>query len=237
MSAAIKHWTLDELHRLPDDGNKYELVRGELFVTPTPSDDHETIIARLARRLNPFVEAQRLGFVYRPRSVVRAEGSEVEPDLMVRAPKPPAGRDWDDAPIPILVVEVLSGSTRRRDLGPKKDFYLDIGVAEYWIIDSEAKTVRVVHHAVPDQMRSNELTWQPAGANDALTLRVSRAFRVESRAVESERLLDAIRRLGSSWSDRQPHTKHRVPRLRGEVEIAVVEIDEATRDVEAQAGT
>src|SRR6516164_7222845 len=110
MSAAIKHWTLDELHRLPDDGNKYELVRGELFVTPPPSDDHETILARLSRMLEPFGAAQRLGFVYHPRAVVRAEGSEAEPDLMVRGSKPAGGRDWDDAPIPILVIEVLSGS-------------------------------------------------------------------------------------------------------------------------------
>ena len=78
MAAAIKHWTLEELHRLPDDGNKYELVRGELFVTPPPSDDHETIIAKLARRLEPFVEAQHLGFVYHPRAVVRAEEVEAQ---------------------------------------------------------------------------------------------------------------------------------------------------------------
>jgi Uma2 family endonuclease len=176
MAAATKHWTLDELHRLPDDGNKYELVRGELFVTPPPSDDHETIIARLARRLEPFVEAQRLGLVYRPRAVVRAEGSEVEPDLMVRAPKPPGGRDWDDAPIPILVVEVLSGSTRRRDLGPKRDFYLDNGVAEYWVIDPDAKTVRIVRSGESDQMRSDDLVWQPAGASDALAIHVPELF-------------------------------------------------------------
>jgi Uma2 family endonuclease len=176
MAAAIKHWTLDELHRLPDDGNKYELVRGELFVTPPPSEDHETIIARLSRRLEPFVEAQHLGFVYHPRSVVRAEGSEVEPDLMVRAPKPSGGRDWDDAPMPILVVEVLSGSTRRRDLGPKKDFYLDVGVAEYWIIDPGAKTVRVVRSGAFDQLRTDEVVWQPVGASDGLVIVVPELF-------------------------------------------------------------
>src|SRR5262249_47076139 len=176
MAAAIKHWTLEELHRLPDDGNKYELVRGELFVTPPPSYDHETILARLSRKLEPFVEAQRLGFVYHPRAVLRREGSEVEPDLMVRAPKPPGGRDWDDAPIPILVVEVLSGSTRRRDLGPKKDFYLDIGVAAYWIIDSDARTVRVVHHGDADQTRPDDIVWQPAGASSALPIRVLDLF-------------------------------------------------------------
>ena len=176
MAAAVKHWTLDELHRLPDDGNKYELVRGELFVTPPPSDDHETVIARLSRRLEPFVEAHHLGFVYHPRAVVRAEGSEVEPDLMVRARKPRGGRDWDDAPIPILVVEVLSGSTRRRDFGQKRDFYLDIGVAEYWIVDPEARAVRVVRADRPDDVRTDELVWQPAGTIESLTLRVPELF-------------------------------------------------------------
>ena len=176
MAAAIKHWTLEELHRLPDDGNKYELVRGELFVTPPPSYDHETILARLTRVLEPFVAAQRLGFVYHPRAVVRAEGSEVEPDLMVRAPKPPSGRDWEDVPVPILVVEVLSGSTRRRDLGPKRDFYLDIGVAEYWIVDPKARTVRVVRRGAADELRADEVVWHPSGGSDALTLRVSELF-------------------------------------------------------------
>lgn len=174
MAAAIKHWTLDELHRLPDDGNKYELVRGELFVTPPPSVDHETILARLSRLLEPFVAAHSLGLIYRPRAVVRAEGSEVEPDLMVRAAAP--ARDWEDLPVPILVVEVLSGSTRRRDVGAKRDFYLDIGVAEYWVVDRDKRTVRVVRAGSADELRSAELVWRPAGASEALIIRVAELF-------------------------------------------------------------
>src|SRR6476469_5110153 len=110
MATQTKRWTLEEVHSLPDDGNKYELVRGELFVTPPPSEDHETILARLNAILTPFVTANRLGMVYRPRAVVRFDGSEVEPDLMVRAERRVRIKDWDDAPAPILVVEVLSGS-------------------------------------------------------------------------------------------------------------------------------
>ena len=53
MPATTKVWTLEELHSLPDDGNKYELIRGELFVTPAPTNDHETISARLTRLLDP----------------------------------------------------------------------------------------------------------------------------------------------------------------------------------------
>src|SRR3569623_1454169 len=64
MVATVKRWTLEEVHSLPEDGNKYELVRGELIVTPPPNEDHETIAARLSRVLDPYVEAQGLGFVY-----------------------------------------------------------------------------------------------------------------------------------------------------------------------------
>ena len=86
MLEATRPWTLKELHRLPDDGNKYELVRGELFVTPPPSTGHEDVLARLSRILDPYVAEQGLGYAYHPRSVMQFEGSEVEPDLMVRAP-------------------------------------------------------------------------------------------------------------------------------------------------------
>src|SRR2546430_9950820 len=95
MAARAKQWTLREVHSLPDDGNKYELVRGELFVTPPPTDEHETILARLTRLLDPYVAAHGLGFIYHPRAVLRFEGSEVEPDLMVRQPQADPEAPWE----------------------------------------------------------------------------------------------------------------------------------------------
>ena len=90
MPTETKRWTLEELHGLPeDDGNSYELAYGELWVTPAPTDRHETILARLARILDPYVEAQGLSLVYRARAVIRVgRDVEVEPDLMVRQPHP-----------------------------------------------------------------------------------------------------------------------------------------------------
>src|SRR4051794_26209806 len=86
MATATKLWTLPEVHSLPDDGNTYELVPGVLYVTPPPLDEHETIAARLARILDPYVAAQGLGLVFRPKAVFRiGKDVEVEPDLMVRA--------------------------------------------------------------------------------------------------------------------------------------------------------
>jgi Uma2 family endonuclease len=176
MATDTKRWTLDEVHSLPDDGNKYELVHGELFVTPPPSDDHETILALLTRALDPYVAANGLGMVYRPRAVVRFEGSEVEPDLMVRARRPKLSKDWDEAPTPILVVEVLSGSTRRRDQVQKRAFYLEVGVAEYWIVDPERREIRVVRRGEDDVVATRELTWSPAGTRAPLVLGVAALF-------------------------------------------------------------
>jgi Uma2 family endonuclease len=174
MASRVKRWTLDEVHSLPDDGNKYELARGDLFITPPPSDAHETILARLSRILDPFVAEHRLGMLYHPRDVLRFDGSEVEPDLMVRRPNP-AG-DWETAPTPILVVEVLSDSTRRRDHMQKRKFYLDAGVPEYWIVDPDHLTLRVVRPAVADNLVTTQLTWSPSGATQPLVLALADVF-------------------------------------------------------------
>lgn len=166
----LKRWTLEEVHSLPDDGNKYELVHGDLFVTPPPNEDHETILSRLTRVLDPYVAAHGLGMVYHPRSVMRFEGSEVEPDLMVRQPRIVTEKDWDDTPTPILIVEVLSASTRRRDHLQKRELYLDGGVAEYWIVDPEARNVRVVRAGQKDAVVTGVLRLDAPGAAAPLVL-------------------------------------------------------------------
>ena len=174
-----RKWTLAEMHRLPDDGNKYELVRGELFVTPPPSEAHETINARLTSILTPYVTSQRLGLVYHPRAVVRFEGSEVEPDLMVRVPHPdPHGNDhdWTRAPIPILVVEILSPYTRRRDRREKKDLYADAGVEEYWMVDPEERTITARRRDGTEEVIHDMMTWRPATAAEPLAFSVSDIF-------------------------------------------------------------
>lgn len=166
----VKAWTLEELHRLPDDGNKYELVRGELFVTPAPAPKHQQVIARLLMLLVPYVAQQGVGQVHTARAVVRRGGSEVEPDLYVGW----IGETWEDSPAPILVVEVLSDSTRRRDQGPKRLFYMeDARVPEYWVVDGEAGAIRVVRARHEDLLVTDTMTWQPEGASAPLTFRVT----------------------------------------------------------------
>jgi len=169
-------WTLEELHRLPDDGNKYELVRGELFVTPAPSLAHERLAVVLSDMLGDYVRREGIGRVFRPRAVVRFRESEVEPDVMVR-PWTEHLTDWDEAPTPLLVVEILSDVTRRRDRGPKRELYLDAGVAEYWIVDGETRTIRVIRREREDTLATDTVTWHAEGAAEPLMIDVRAMFR------------------------------------------------------------
>ncbi len=176
MASATSAWTLAELDRLPDDGNKYELVDGELFVTPAPSPAHERLALVLNRILSPFVRAEGLGDIYTPRAVVRAEGSEVEPDLMVRPATLTLPEKWEQVPTPSLVVEILSRKTYRRDHGQKRGFYLRIGVAECWMVDRWSRTIRVVKRDAADVVAEAVLEWQPRGAREALRIDVAAFF-------------------------------------------------------------
>jgi Uma2 family endonuclease len=175
MAIETREWTLEDLHRLPDDGNKYELVRGELFVTPAPAVSHEMVLARLDMLLWPYVAAQKLGIIFRPRAVVQFEGSEVEPDLMVR-PKPDENSAWKDVPTPILGVEVASRTTHRRDRNQKKQLYLDAGVAEYWIVDRQERSVTVVRPGKRDVHVSDAIEWHPVATSALLTIPLADVF-------------------------------------------------------------
>ena len=177
MAPQSRRWTLDEVHALPEDGKKYELVDGELWVTPAPTDRHETILARLTRILDPYVEAHELGFVYHPRAVFRVGREiEVEPNLMVRQPHSEPGGLWETAPRPILVVEVVSPSTRRRDFGQKREVYVENGIPEYWIVDGVARTITVIAPGREPTIVADRLTWAPTDAGGPLAFEVARVF-------------------------------------------------------------
>ncbi len=177
MSYATEPWTLDQVHRLPEDGNRYELLDGELFVTPPPSFSHELLASRLRSLLDPFVQQHGLGDLLSPRAVVRMLGSEVEPDLMLCPRVSDPATTWDDLPAPLLVVEVLSPATTRRDQTVKRAYYRRIGVAEYWMVDGAARTVTVISSRAEDVVEATELMWQPPGTSVPLRLDVRAFFR------------------------------------------------------------
>ena len=177
MALKTRSWTRRDLDRLPDDGNSYEVVRGELFVTPAPGSRHQQIVAELADRVAPYVAAHRIGQLHFPRAVVVIGGSQVEPDFMVRRKVQPPPPSWEEASLPILVVEVLSETTRRRDLIAKRSLYLEAGIEEYWMLDGERRTITVARAGHPDAGLVDTLRWHPSGASSPLDIDVPTLFR------------------------------------------------------------
>ncbi len=127
-----REWTVDDLRHLPDDGLQYELADGLLLVTPAPNVAHQRAVGRLHRLLAagcpPPLEVFVAPLDYQPSS-----RRSLQPDLLVAGPD---SLDLDAVRGPLAVaVEVLSLSTRAKDLLLKRDLYADSGVEAYWVVD------------------------------------------------------------------------------------------------------
>ena len=155
-------WTRKRVLALPFDGTRYELIDGELLVTPTPRPRHQFAIRYLDLKLQPYVTAHQLGHCLPLAADLEPEpGHLTQPDLFV-IPGAPRFRRGEDAPKPLLVVEILSPSTARYDRTLKRRFYQRAGIPEYWVVDLDA---RVIERWRPDDLRpeviDQVLEWQP----------------------------------------------------------------------------
>jgi Uma2 family endonuclease len=136
IDATPEEWTYAEYARLPDDGNRYEVLDGEVLVTPAPTPHHQKVILRLAVMLLEHVEGRGLGFVFQDVDLLFATGHFLRPDLVVVPASHRAGiTDRGVEIAPALVVEVLSPSSRTIDRVKKPRRYLDFGVLAYWVVD------------------------------------------------------------------------------------------------------
>lgn len=139
-------WTYDDWARLPDDRTRYEVIDGELYMTPPPSISHQFATANLLDAMSTFVRARRLGFVLPSPLGVRLPNQPVpvQPDIVFvsSARKAIIGKEYIEG-VPDLVVEILSPSNWIYDRHEKFDLYQSAGVPEYWIVDYRAKTVEV----------------------------------------------------------------------------------------------
>ncbi len=130
----------------PDDGKLYELIGGELHVTPAPNTRHQRLARNLARHLDShLVETGRGELFFAPIGVKLSDEDVVEPDLVVVLAEHAEriGRQTIEGP-PDLVVEILSPGSAGRDLTTKRDLYARFGIPEYWIVDPESESVEVL---------------------------------------------------------------------------------------------
>lgn len=180
MGMAVTHtpdrWTVDMLHSLPDDGQRYEIIDGALLVTPSPSFDHQSAVVHLVTRLQRYLDGEPVGYLrVAPGDVEFDRETLVQPDVFVVAPvngnRP---RTWREAGRPLLAIEILSPSTARADRGRKRELYQHHGVPEYWIVDPDS---RLVERWWPGDDRpeilAGRVRWQPEGAKGELVIELA----------------------------------------------------------------
>ena len=146
MVAATRRATIADLDAMPDDGRRYELIDGEIFVAAAPSWIHQQVVGNLHLLLRGWVDPRSLGQIaLAPVDILLSESSAVQPDLVfvstANLDNIRAGR-YHGAPD--LAVEVISPSNRDYDTVTKLFRYAQTGVREYWIIDPSPRTVQIL---------------------------------------------------------------------------------------------
>jgi Uma2 family endonuclease len=138
--------SFEEFRQFPIDGKRYELLHGEVHVTPAPGTRHQFSVQNLAMSLGPHVIKNNLGEVLTaPLDVRLGEDTVFEPDLIFIS-NARAGiiqENWIEG-APDLVVEVLSPSTAAYDRARKLAVYAEAGVPNAWFLDPQIKTVEVL---------------------------------------------------------------------------------------------
>ena len=180
MAIETASWTREDLARFPEDGNRYEVLDGELLVTPQAGFDHQFVAARLAHALYDYCAAHAVGVVVGPGAVIWGK-NELQPDIEIIpvAPPRPRTRTWQSLPFPILAVEILSpsGMSRGRDLGVKRTAYLERGIATYWVLDLDERRVHCWTSAVRNEtVVSDILRWHPKPGTPAFEISIDQLF-------------------------------------------------------------
>ncbi len=140
-------WTYDDYALLPDDGKRYEVIRGELYKSAAPRPLHQRVITRLAFFLEGYLQESKLGTVFvAPIDVILPDklGEPVQPDIVViRRESLPVVGELNIQGAPDLVMEVLWPSNPSHDVRLKYEIYAEAGVPEYWIIDPRERTAEI----------------------------------------------------------------------------------------------
>jgi Uma2 family endonuclease len=178
MPDTARRYTVEDVLAFPDDGNRYELVDGELLVTPAPSLIHQKVVTQLFARLAWYLD-KHVGLadvLVAPADITWDREKLVQPDLFV-IPASEVSTSWKTVRTLLLAVEIVSPSSARGDRLVKRRLYQRQRVATYWIVDPDARLVEVWH---PDDERpeivTDVLRWRAAPDADDLAIDLQELF-------------------------------------------------------------
>ena len=193
MPAIRRRWTATDVRALTVEGRpwpRYELIDGELLVTPAPKNSHQIAVSELLRLLLPYLEEVPVGIAATsPWDLELKPDTVVQPDVFVIPADTLNARNlrhWTDATSLLLAVEILSPSSLRSDRITKRDFYLANGVEEYWIVDLEARVFeRWIPTSETPEILRDRISWSPT-SHEPMTIELPEWFSA------IDRILDAL---------------------------------------------
>lgn len=179
MVATSPTWhTPASVRLLPDDGNRYECVAGELLVTPSPKPRHQSVASALYQALLPACSSGGLYLWWSPADLELRGDVLVQPDIFAfRTTHGGPAREWHEIERLELAIEVLSPATARYDRVVKRRLFQELGVPEYWIVDADA---RVIERWRPADERpaicAASMEWRPHGADAPIVVDLPALF-------------------------------------------------------------
>lgn len=144
-SAAAYVMTAEKFFQLPEGPPYFQLIDGDLYMSPSPRRDHQNILLNLASELRSYLRHNALGKIYvAPSDVLFTDDRILNPDIyFVREARRTILTDYGASGAPDLVVEILSPSTATMDLGRKREIYAESGVEEFWVVSPKTRSVEV----------------------------------------------------------------------------------------------
>ncbi len=173
------YFTAEMVRALPDDGNRYELVWGELLVSPSPRTPHQRLVGRIFVVLTAYCATWGAAEAFiSPADISWSDDTLVQPDVFVVPIEQATAGNWTAMQDLLLVAEVLSPSTARFDRFSKRPLYQERGIPFTWLFDIEREQVEVwAPENIQPTIVRDQLYWHPDGASGPLVLDVAELFR------------------------------------------------------------
>src|SRR5438445_11501923 len=177
--AAPAYYSAEMVRALPDDGNRYETVHGELLATPAPRALHQIVLVRLSQSLGRYLERHPVGqLLYSPADISWGPDILVQPDIFIAPWDEVRTLTWERIQHLLLVIEILSSTTARADRFTKRRMYQEVRVPMYWLVDVVERLVEVwTPEADLPAVEREGVEWLPEGAAEPFVLSVAELLR------------------------------------------------------------
>lgn len=175
MAPTVRRYTVRELDRFPDDGNRYELLDGVLIVTPAPRLVHQVVANRLQVALSNALHAGQAQVVG-PGAITVLPNTQLQPDVLVYPARFSPTLDWRKITEHWLAIEVVSRSSRVYDREIKRGAYFALGVPQLWLVDWRSRTVEVWRSAHSSSVVHDVIRWHVPTLDISVTMDLAELF-------------------------------------------------------------